>query len=103
MADLTVVASDTAPSVFGTLTDSAGPIDLTDATVRFQMRSAIDLRFTVNATATVVDPTAGTVRYDWQPGDLAVTGNFVSRWQITFADNSVEHTDPQNTIVVAAQ
>lgn len=103
MADLTVVVSDTAPSVFGTLTDSTGPIDLTDATVRFQMRSAIDLRFVVNAVAAIVSATAGTVRYDWAPGDLAVTGNFVSRWQITFLDGSVEHTDPENTIVVAAQ
>lgn len=104
MADIVLVSADTAPSLFGTLADSVGaPIDLTGATVRFQMRLAMDRRFAVDAVAVVVDATAGQVRYDWQPGDLRTPGNYVSRWQITFVDNSVEHTEPENTISVESQ
>lgn len=104
MADLTLVASDTAPSVFGTITDVDGnPRNLTDATVRFQMRLAMDRRFTVDASAVVVTALEGRVRYDWQAGDLATAGDYVSRWRITYQDGSIEHTEPENTISVEAQ
>ena len=104
MADLQLVVSDTAPSIFGALTDAAGaPIDLTDAVVRFQMRPATDRRFSVDAAAIVVDATAGEVRYDWQAGDLVSAGDFVSRWRIVFADDSIDHSDPANTITVVSQ
>jgi hypothetical protein len=105
MADLTFVQGDTAPSVFGTLTDTNGdPIDLTGCTVRFQMRNTLDRRFVVNAVAVIESPaTGGEVRYDWQAGDLSEVGSFVSRWRITFGDSTIEHTDPENTITVAAQ
>lgn len=104
MVDLIVVSSDTAPSVFGTLTDTSGdPIDLTGATVRFQMRSTIDRRFAVNAIATIVTAAAGEVRYDWVAGDLGTPGSYVCRWRITFGDATIEHTDPENTLTVAAQ
>lgn len=104
MSDLGLVQGDTAPSVFGHLTNTDGTDkNLTGSTVRFQMRSAIDRRFVVNAIAVIVDATTGSVRYDWQAGDLAEVGEFVTRWQITYSDNTVEHTDPENTLTVAAQ
>ena len=104
MADITVVQSDDAPSLFGTLTDAAGdPFDLTDATVRFQMRLATDRRFAVDFAAVVVDAEAGSVRYDWQDGDLAVAGAYAARWRIAFLDGSVEHTAPENTVTVSPQ
>lgn len=102
MADISYVLGDTAPSVFGTLTDSNGdPFNLTGATVRFQMRESIDRRFSVSSPATIVGAaTAGEVRYDWQDGDLYMAGDFVTHWLVTFADNSVEHSFPANTITV---
>lgn len=104
MSDLQLVQGDTAPSVFGHLTNTDGTDkDLTGCTVRFQMRSAIDRRFAVNAIATIIGMTTGDVRYDWSPGDLAEVGDFLTRWQITYSDNTVEHTDPENTLTVAAQ
>ena len=105
MSDLELVQGDTAPSVFGALTNTDGTAkDLTGCTVRFQMRSAIDRRFAVNAIAVVVgSPTLGDVRYDWQAGDLAEVGDYLTRWQITYSDNTIEHTDPENTLTVAAQ
>lgn len=104
MADsLTLVQNDSAPSVFGHLTDSDGTdINLTGCTVRFQMRESIDNRFQVNAVAVVVDAPTGSVRYDWQAGDLSLVGTFDVRWLITFADSSTEHTDPADSIIVAA-
>lgn len=102
MSDVNYVLGDTAPSIFGALTnDDGSPFDLTGATVKFQMRSSIDRRFTVSAAAAVVGlATAGEVRYDWQAGDLSEAGDYVSHWFVTFADTSVEHTYPANTITI---
>ena len=103
-SSVTMVQGDTAPSVFGALTDSDGqPIDLTGCTVRFQMRQTIDRRFVVNAVAVLTNASTGMVRYDWQDGDLAVAGDYEVRWQIIFPDSSIEHTDPADSITVAAQ
>lgn len=100
MSDLTFVQFDTSPSVNGTLTDASGPINLAGATVRFQMRPSGTFAYTVDAAATIVSASAGTVRYDWAAGDLDEAGDFIARWQITFADLTVQHTEPENTITV---
>jgi hypothetical protein len=103
MSDVTLVSADTGPSLSGTLTNAAGvPINLTTATVKFQMRRTFDSRLVVNANATVVSGPAGTVRYDWVAGDLAMPGDYISRWQITFADLSIQHSEPENTITIEA-
>lgn len=104
MSDLSFAQADSAPSVFGNLTHPDGTVfDLTDATVRFQMRLLIDRRFTVDYPAVILVAADGTVRYDWQAGDLDTAGDYVSSWRIKFTDNSVEHTLPGNTISVVAQ
>lgn len=101
MSDVSLVSADTAPSLSGTLTTPAGtPIDLSTATVKFQMRRASDSRLVVNANAAIVSGPAGTVRYDWVPGDLAIPGDYVSRWQVTFAGGGIQHSEPENTITV---
>lgn len=104
MASLTFVQGDLAPSITGNLTHSDGTVyDLTDTTVRFQMRLSIDRRWAVNAPAVIVDAATGRVRYDWQAGDLDEAGDYSGRWLITFLDGSGEHTNPINGITVAAQ
>lgn len=104
MSELTFVESDGAPSISGTLTDQEGlPFDLTDAVVRFQMRLIVDRRWKVDAVAGIVSAINGTVVYDWLPGDLNTAGEYQARWQITFPDDTIQHTDPANTITVAAQ
>jgi len=100
MSDLTFVAGDDAPAIYGTLAIDGVVIDLTGATVKFQMRPVTDRRFVIDSAAAVVTPTAGAVRYDWLTGDLATPGEYVSRWEITFADTSVQHSEPENTITV---
>ena len=106
MSDLTFVASDTAPSISGSLTNSAGvAIDLSpaDTAVRFQMRLTSEARFAVDAVAVIVDDTGGKVRYDFVAGDLDSPGDYVARWQIEWADGQIQHSDPANTITVAAE
>lgn len=100
MSDLTFVAGDDAPSIFGTLAVNSVVVDLTGASVRFQMRLVTDRRFSVDAAAAIVAPTEGTVRYDWVDGDLTTPGEYVSRWQVTFPDTTVQHSEPENTITV---
>ena len=104
MSDLSFTAGDTAPSVVGTLTNPDGTaFDLTDCSVRFQMRLLTDRRFTVDAAATITNETGGLVRYDWAAGDLATPGDYESRWRIAFLGGEIEHTLPANTITVEAQ
>ena len=76
MSDLTFVQNDTAPSLFGTLTRADGSVyDLTDTTVRLQMRLAIDRRFFVDAPAVIVEAAAGRVRFaDCVPFHTAALG-----------------------------
>lgn len=102
MSDITFVQGDEAPSLTGNLTHADGTVYvLTDITVRFQMRLLIDRRWAVDAPAVIVDAATGRVRYDWAAGDLGVAGEYTGRWQLTFLDGSIEHTNPINTITVA--
>ena len=102
MADVTLVQGDTQPSIYGTLTVGGMVLDLTGATVKFQMRLTSEYRYLVDAAATVLSPTAGTVRYDWSDGDLATPGDYIARWEVVFADSTVQHSEPENTITVEA-
>jgi hypothetical protein len=101
VADLTFVQGDTQPSIYGALTNSDGTAkDLTSCTVRFQMRRTDTFRYKVDAAAVVVTPATGSVRYDLAAGDLDEAGDYLAYWQITYPDNTIQHTLPENTITV---
>lgn len=101
MADLTFVAGDTAPAVFGTLTVGSAVLNLTAAQeVRFQLRSTVDRRYAVDAVAVIVTAASGAVRYDIQPGDLSIPGDYLARWRVLWNDDSVQHTEPENTVTI---
>lgn len=101
MSDLVFVQGDSAPSIFGTLTIQGVPVNLTGALgVKFQMRAATEYRYVIDAAATVVTPASGAVRYDPEPGDLSQAGDFIARWQVTFSDGSIQHSEPENTITI---
>ena len=104
MSDLSFTCGDTAPSVVGTLTNASGAaIDLTNCTVRFQMSRVGEARLCLDAVAVITSTTGGLVRYDWAVHDLDDPGSYTSRWRIyTTARAKVEHSDPVNTISVAA-
>lgn len=105
MTDATFVQGDTAPDITATLTDtvSGAAIDLTGATVRFQMRKENDKRFTVNQPATVVDEDAGSVSYRWATNDLSVPGDYQVQWEVTFNDGRVQTQAVPSTITVRRQ
>lgn len=91
MSYFQIKRGDTSPSILATLTDAGGaPVNLTGATVRFHMRPASAPTATVDAAAVIVNPSAGTVRYDWQSGDTATAGWHEAEWEVTYADSAVE-------------
>lgn len=103
---LNFVQGDTAPDLNATIhleEDPEAPVDLTDASVRFQMRQANDRRYTVDAEADIIDAMAGTVRYQWAPNDLAQPGEYQAQWEITFLDSTVQTTTPTQTLTVRRQ
>lgn len=103
---LTFVQGDTAPDLLATIhnaADASEVIDLTDATVRFQMRRPDDRRFTVNAEAEILDEDAGTVRYQWGPNDLNIPGDYLVQWEVTYPDARIQTTAAANTITVRRQ
>lgn len=102
VADATLVATATSPSISASLTNPDGTVfSLVGATVRFLMRLTTAGALQVDAPAVVVTDYLGAVRYDFAAGDL-VAGDYESRWQISWLDGSVEFTDPPNTITVEA-
>ena len=106
MADITVVSTNTAPDINAVLPydDGSGPVDLTSATVKFQMRRTSDKRFTVNAAASVIgSPTNGQVRYSWGPNDLNIPGLYQSQWEVVFPGGRRQTSTPPNLIEVRAQ
>lgn len=102
---LTFVQGDTRPNLLGRLTHPStdDPVDLTGCTVAFQMRKEDDKRYTVNALATITNPTNGQVRYDWGANDLATHGTFQVQFEITFADMAIQTTDPPVELIVRRQ
>lgn len=88
MEQFTIKRGDTSPSIAFDLISDGAPVDLTGATVKFIMAGRI------NTAAAIEDAAAGTVRYDWQPIDTAVSGVFNAEFEVTFADGKVE-TFPQ--------
>ena len=101
---LEFVQGDTAPAITATiaLKSDLSPVDLSGASVRFQMRKPDDRRFTVNAAATVTNASAGAVRYAWATNDLTVPGEYVVQWEVTYADLRIQTTG-QETITVRRQ
>lgn len=112
MADLTFKQHDRLPSISYILsedittgsTTTNSVINLTGATVRFIMRLRGATVPKVNAVATIVTATAGTVRYDWGATDLDTAGEFDAEWEVTDSTGK-PRTHPYNgyiTITVVA-
>lgn len=97
----TLVQGDTAPTLNATLTEKGTdiPINLSGSSVKFQMRKFDDRKYTVDAAAQIVTPTAGTVRYSLATNDLAVAGDYIVQWEITFSDNTIQTTEYVNVKV----
>jgi hypothetical protein len=85
----TLKTGDTSPSLLYALLPAT--IDLTGATVRFSLRNRDTGAVIVNrAAALVVTATPPVVRYDWQPGNTDVAGNFDGEFEVTYAGGAIE-------------
>lgn len=101
MSDMTFVQYDTAPSVYGTLSNITQG-DLEAATsIKFQMRRINSESFHVNAAALIDDAPSLVVRYDWADNDLSMPGEYTARWEIVRLDGTIQHSEPENTITVS--
>lgn len=103
---ITFVQFDTAPDIKAVLhreDEPTVPLDLTGCTVRFQMRKKDDKRYTVNASATIVAPASGQVKYSWGASDLQHAGEYIVQWEVTFPGGLVQTTAPEDVVNVRRQ
>ena len=105
--EATFVQGNTAPDIVAQLHDELTPtipLNLAGALgVRFQMRKPDDGRFTVDAAATVTNPSQGLVSYSWAADDLNIDGEYDVQWQVTFADGKKQTVAKANRILVRRQ
>lgn len=94
MTDTVLVQGDTRPVINATLLlqGTTTPINLTNCTVKFQMRRNNDKQFTINGSCSVVDAVAGTVSYTLGANDLATPGDYVAQFEVTYPDTRVQTT-----------
>ena len=84
--------NDTRPELDVFLRDDKDrTINVTGATVKFNMRNASDNTIKVNAgSVTTVSSTSGRVKYSFSTADTDTAGNFDGEFQVTFVGGQVE-------------
>ena len=84
--------NDTRPELDVFLRDDKDrTINVTGATVKFNMRNASDNTIKVNAgSVTTVTSTGGRVKYSFSSADTDTAGNFDGEFQVTFVGGQVE-------------
>lgn len=93
---ITLWKGNTAPSLSDTIKVNGSAFDLTGSTVKLQMRlatAAAGAVLKIDASATVVSATAGTVRYDWVAGDVDTAGEYVAWWHVTLPGAKLQDSD----------
>jgi len=89
MADFTLKAGDTLPSITGTVSDEHGAVDISAATeVRLHLVSVADDSEYLDVAVTNDDDgevgTRGTWHYEWAQGDTATPGIYYAEVQVTW-------------------
>lgn len=100
-SDFSIRQGTLAPSLTATLLDGAGaPINLTDATGTFRMRSQVGGALAVDRAVIVVSALAGTVRVDWQAPDTAVPGTYNAEFLIVLGNGLTEAVPSREYLTV---
>ena len=92
MSTFYIKQNDTSPAIRAALKDgNNAAIDLTDASVRFHMRTIGSTTVTTDAAATIISPaTSGIVEYSWVAADTDTIGSYQAEFEVTYADTSIE-------------
>jgi hypothetical protein len=80
------------PSISDTIRVDGVAFDLTGSSVKFRMRAEGSATLKVDATATIVTPAAGSVRYDWIAGNVDTAGDFLGWWNVTLPSTKQQDT-----------
>ena len=88
--DFVIKQGDTLPTLQQTLQDTTGAaVNLTGSTVQFVMRSLVSSTPVINAAATIVSASAGTVAYSFSSTDTANAGTYMATWTITNSSGQI--------------
>ena len=89
--NFTIKQTNTSPILGAQLKDAnSDPVDLTGATVVFNMADINDRVVVNGAACTVTDEENGRVQYEWQTGDTARNGIYHGEFKVTYSDGSIE-------------
>jgi hypothetical protein len=101
VTEFSIPRGDLLPILSATLSDAKGPIDLTGATVKFQMRLPGSSTLKVDAAAQTVDPaTGGQVTYTWAGTDTDTPGLYIAWFLVTYSGKTMEAPNPQMVVEV---
>ena len=85
----TMKKGDTAPALRYRLEPST--IDLTGATVVFNMKASGGTAVVTRGAAVIVTATkTPTVEYQWSAGDTATSGTYNAEFEVTYSDGTIE-------------
>lgn len=92
--DYSVKRGDHGGTISGVMSDNGAPVNLSGATIRFQMRR----RFKSDEDPVVdyeligdwIDLENSHVRYVWQAGDTDEVGLFEAEWEVTYSSGQVQ-------------
>lgn len=97
---------DTAPDVVATLSNAAGPQNLTGATVQWRLKLKDGTGSVITGACSIDTPaSAGVVRHPLATVDTAAPGTYVVEYFVTWADNTTTTfpKDYANTLKVSAR
>jgi len=83
------------PKIIDTLSDDAGPVDLTGCTVKFTFQVNA-LSFSKDAAVTLAS--AGTVEYTFAAGETDAPGLYRAQWEVTTTLTGVKRTFPTGSL-----
>jgi len=103
---LNFTTGDTGPDITAVIhaeDDVNAPVDLTGASVRFQMRLPQGNKYKVNAAAVIDDAVSGQVSYAWGANDLSQPGEYQAQFEVTYPGGKVQTTYPPVPLTVHRQ
>jgi hypothetical protein len=87
----TIKKGDTSPFLVASLKDaSETAVDLTGATVVFNMADLDDNLVVTNGSCTILNEDQGRIKYEWQTADTVNDGVFRGEFQVTYVNGDVE-------------